>query len=284
MNAHSISRLLALTLLVVTGCDSATEEPPAAQQPSSGTLPTVTESSNSIGMQFVSLPGGTFTMGSNSGDPRDADETPHDVTLTQPFYMGVHEVTQTQYEQVMGSNPSKFKGRSNPVEKVSWDDAVSFCQKLSSLRDEQAAGRVYRLPTEAEWEYACRAGTATEYSFGDDASALSTYGWFDANLSSSMKGMSSHPVGEKRANGWGLYDMHGNVWEWCSDWFGKYPNGSVTDPIGPASGSSRVLRGGGWNRNASHCRSARRRDFTPDSRYIFLGFRVVMSPSAAGGE
>jgi formylglycine-generating enzyme required for sulfatase activity len=145
-------------------------------------------------MQFKLLPGGTFRMGEGGAA--------HQVILTKPFYLGVYEVTQTQYEWVMGTNPSHFKGQSNPVEMVTWVDAVKFCRKLTSLPEEKSAGRVYRLPTEAEWEYECRAGTATKYSFGDDYSALSTYGWFSENSDSI-----THPVGQKHANGWGLYDQ-----------------------------------------------------------------------------
>jgi formylglycine-generating enzyme required for sulfatase activity len=273
MNAHSISRLLALTLLIVTGCDSATEEPPAAQQPSSGTLPTVTESSNSIGMDFKHLPGGTFQMGEVSEN--------HKVTLSQSFQMGVYEVTQAQYEQVMGNNPSHFKGGNNPVEQVSWDDAVEFCQKLSALPEEKAAGRVYRLPTEAEWEYACRAGTTTAYSFGDDETQLSDYAWYDEN-----SGDTPHAVGGKKANAWGLYDIHGNVWEWCSDWYDGdyYKSSPVSDPQGPSEGSSRVPRGGSWPYSARFCRSAYRDFNSPDYRNLDLGFRLVLSPSVAGGE
>ena len=184
---------------------------------------------NSVGMELKLLPGGTFTMGEAN------TATAHQVTLTQPFYMGVHEVTQEQCFRVMGVNPSEFKGRRNPVEQVSWHDAVEFCQKLSSLPKEKSAGRVYRLPTEAEWEYACRAGTDSEYSFGNGASNLGEYGWFEDNSAKA-----SHPVGMKRANGWGLYDMHGNVWEWCQDWYGNYPSDAVTDPTGPSSGSDRA--------------------------------------------
>jgi formylglycine-generating enzyme required for sulfatase activity len=226
---------------------------------------------NSIGMQLKFLSGGTFTMGEGGAA--------HEVTLSQPFYMGVHEVTQSQYEQVMGSNPSHFTGRSNPVESVSWDDAVKFFRRLSALPEEQAAGRVYRLPTEAEWEYACRAGTDTEYSFGDNASGFSTYAWFTDNSN-----RTSHPVGKKRANAWGLYDMHGNVWEWCADWYGNYRRGAVTDPRGPRSGSGRVYRGGCWNDGAGNCRSASRYADTPDRRGNGLSFRLVLSPSVAGGE
>ena len=224
---------------------------------------------NSVGMQFKLLPGGTFRMGEGGAA--------HQVILTKPFYLGVYEVTQTQYERVMGTNPSQFKGDDHPVEKVSWEDAVAFCRKLSSLPAEQSAGRVYRLPTEAEWEYACRAGAATQYSFGDNTSELDAYGWFDE-----ISGK-SHPVGKKLANPWGLYDMHGNVWEWCQDWYDDYPNGSVTDPIGPAAGSYRVNRGGSYSCYvAGYCRSGfRNPDPAPDDRDPDLGFRVALSPSVA---
>jgi formylglycine-generating enzyme required for sulfatase activity len=253
---------------------------------------------NSIGMQLKLLPGGTFTMGSNSGDD---DETPHEVTLSQPCYMGVHEVTQSQYEQVMESNPSHFKGRSNPVEKVSWDDAVEFCRKLSSLRAEKSAGRVYRLPTEAEWEYACRAGTTTTYSYGDDETQLSEDAWFGDNSGDrkidvekiwikekrsfdtrlSANNCRPHTIGGKHPNGWGLYDMHGNVFEWCQDWGGDYPTHAVIDPTGPSSGSSRVYRGGSWRNEARYCRSAYHQSSAPGVRAGAIGFRVVLSPPVA---
>jgi formylglycine-generating enzyme required for sulfatase activity len=227
------------------------------------------ESADSIGMKFKLIPAGTFTMGDAGG--RD-NQTPHEVTLTKPFKMGVHEVTQAQYEQVMGVNPSEFKGANNPVENVSWEDAVEFCRKLSELPAEKAAGNVYRLPTEAEWEFACRAGTTTKFSFGDDDSELGDYDWYRDN-----SGRTPHPVGGKQPNAWGLYDMHGNVYEWCQDWYGDYPSGSVTDPSGATSSSLRVLRGGGWDGTAGDCRSARRGRILPSFRSDGLGFRVVRS-------
>ena len=233
---------------------------------------------NTIGMEFKLLPGGTFTMGDAIGDD---DETPHQVTLTKAFELGVYEVTQEQYEAVMGRAPSKFKGPQNPVETVSWDDAVEFCRKLSELPAEKKAGYVYRLPTEAEWEYACRAGTTTTYSFGDSDSELGDYAWYDKN-----SGNTTHPVRQKKPNAWGLYDLHGNVWEWCQDWHGDYPSGSgsrltavrsLTDPTGAARGSDRVSRGGSWYDYARDSRSANRSRSTPDYRNFNLGFRVVRS-------
>jgi formylglycine-generating enzyme required for sulfatase activity len=241
-------------------------------------------------MRFVPIPAGTFTMGDANGYD---DETPHQVTLTQGFELSVYEVTQEQYEAVMGTNPSFSKGPQNPVEQVSWDDAVEFCRKLSALPAEKKAGYVYRLPTEGEWEYACRAGTTTEYSFGDSDSELGDYAWFGDNSGAQQidalniwntdqdnygkrlldNNCRTHPVGEKKPNPWGLYDMHGNVWEWCQDWYGDYPSGSVTDPTGPASGYSRVLRGGSFDVRASIVRSAFRFNYQPDNRFLSSGFR-----------
>jgi formylglycine-generating enzyme required for sulfatase activity len=237
---------------------------------------------NSVGMLLVPIPAGEFQMGSPASEARrQNDEIQHVVKITKPFELGVYEVTQEQYEKVMGSKPSNFKGPQNPVERVSWNDAVEFCRKLSSLSEEKASGYVYHLPTEAEWEYACRAGTQTAYSFGDSESELGDYAWYNKN-----SGRTTHPVGSKKPNAWGLYDMHGNVWERCQDWHGSYPNGSVTDyepdrgmaVTGAASaGSFRVSRGGSWINLSDYCRSARRNRYTPDRRSSILGFRVLRS-------
>ncbi len=233
---------------------------------------------NSIGMKLRLIPAGEFMMGSPATESdRKDDETQHRVSITKPFYLGVTEVTQEQYQEVMGTNPSEadrdeLKGPQNPVETVSWADAVEFCRKLSAMPAEKTAGHVYRLPTEAEWEYACRSGTTTAYSFGDDAPRLGDYGWFEGNSDSK-----THPVGEKKPNAWGLYDMHGNVLEWCQDWYGDYPSGSATDPTGATSGSLRVDRGGGWSPDAGSCRSAYRSWDTPVIRGNDLGFRVLRS-------
>jgi formylglycine-generating enzyme required for sulfatase activity len=242
------------------------------------------EITNSIGMMLVLIPKGTFMMGSPESEKgRDKDdETQHEVTISKDYYLGVIEVTQGQYEKVMGTNPSHFqkqfirKSDSSmyPVEQVSWEDAVDFCKKLSELPEEKKAGRVYCLPTEAEWVYACRAGSKSAYSFGETSKSLGDYAWFDRN----SKGQ-THPVGERKPNAWGLYDMHGNVWEWCSDRYGEYPKVAVSDPVGPREGSVRVLRGGSWCDVAASCRSAIRRRYVPSIRGNDLGFRLALSSS-----
>jgi formylglycine-generating enzyme required for sulfatase activity len=301
---------------------------------------------NSIGMKLVLIPKGTFTMGAPSSEEgSENNERQHEVKLTQDYYLGEFEVTQAQYEKVMGENPSFFQrnkvkvaeqhppaivltpidfpsdlfgerhpstgrvvkdvDRSNhPVEQVSWEDAVEFCRRLSALPEEKQAGRVYRLPTEAQWEYACRAGSKTAYSFGENSTSLGDYAWFDENrageapsvdemvynaillkLSGERRSFGerssreTHPVGQKKPNAWGLYDMHGNVWEWCSDWYGAYPSGSSTDPTGPQSGSFRVYRGGSWHYNAAGCRSAFRGRGYPSYRDDYRGFRVALNSS-----
>ncbi len=232
-----------------------------------GSLPSF---ENTIGMTFKPLLAGEFTMGRAS----EADDSIYDssgdiqrpVRISSSFSIGVHEVTQSQYQTVMGDNPSDFKvkGANKPVENVNWDDAVAFCVALSALQSEREAGRVYRLPTEAEWEYACRAGTTTAYSFGDDAQDLSKYAWFSDN---SRK--KTYEVGKKLPNGWGLYDMHGNVWEWCED----------------LVGSSRVLRGGSCDYEAAGCTSAYRSWLVPSYRSDSLGFRLALSsPSGKSPE
>ena len=262
-------------------------------------------------MQMVKIPAGTFTMGQTVIEE-------HSVTLSG-FYMGKYQVTQEQYQAVMGTNPSSFDGSTGeepadgetqgkrPVEMVSWYDALVFCNKLSikeglspaysisGSTDPATWGSVptssnktwnavvivagstgYRLPTEAQWEYACRAGTTTAYNTGDTIS--DDTGWYGSN-----SGDKTHEVGKKPANAWGLYDMHGNVWEWCWDWYGTYPSTSQTDPMGASSGEYRMVRGGGWNIIAEYLRSAIRYYYDPYVRYyyyensggIHLGFRLV---------
>ncbi len=232
---------------------------------------------NSIGIKLLRIPRGKFVMGGPLTEknriPKEAQVT---VTLSKDFWLGQTEVTNAQWKRVMGSVPSHWKDDDGPVEQVSWDDSIDFCKKLSELPEERKSGRVYRLPTEAEWEYACRAGTETVYSFGDDETLLGDFGWFDGNSD-----RQTHPVGQKKPNPWGLYDMHGNVWEWCSDWYGEYPIGVVTDPQGPSEGSSRVSRGGSWFNPARVCRSASRYRLGPSYRNDSMAFRLALSPSGA---
>jgi formylglycine-generating enzyme required for sulfatase activity len=219
-------------------------------------------------LEMIWVEPGKFMM----GDPAQQ----HQVTLTKGFYLGRFEVTQAQWQRVMGgSNPSKFKGANRPVEMVSWTDVTSFCRKLTFL--ESQAGRMpvgwfYALPTEAQWEYACRAGTTTAYSWGDTI-AETKANYFDSGFEQTKE------VGQYSPNLWGFYDMHGNVWEWCADRHGDYPKGEVTDPTGPSSGGSRVLRGGCWVNTGSDLRSADRNDDIPGTSYDGLGFRVGFQAS-----
>jgi formylglycine-generating enzyme required for sulfatase activity len=229
---------------------------------------------NSIGMEFVLIPAGNFIMGSDKRKDPDASdsETPqHRVTISKPFYLGKYAVTQAQWEAVMGNNPSWFKGRDNPVEEVSWEDAQDFIRRMNI----QEGNGCYRLPTESEWEYACRAGTTGLYSFGNDANSLRHYAWYEGN-----SGGTTHPVGQKRPNAWGLYDMHGNVWEWVQDRYGDYSSASVTDPKGPSpsSGTSRVSRGGCRYSCAGGSRAAFRFHYPSGYRDNYIGFRLALSP------
>jgi formylglycine-generating enzyme required for sulfatase activity len=244
--------------------------------------------SNSLGMEFVLIPAGSFLMGSGSDDREafDNEKPQHQVTISRPFYFGKFEVTQAQWEAVMGSSPYSSK-RSNPFyglpgmaeritkpanpATVSWNDTQEFVKRLN-----QKEGHArYRLPTEAEWEYAARAGTTTRYSFGDDAGQLGRYAWYGENFQSG----SSHAVGQKLPNPWGLYDIHGNVWEWVQD---RYAPGygsarPVTDPAGPPTGIGRVVRGGSWHETSTSWRSAMRKEYDPDYRGISIGFRLVLA-------
>jgi formylglycine-generating enzyme required for sulfatase activity len=208
----------------------------ASEPPSSPTSVTL-DLGKGVTMKLVLIRPGKFIMGSpDSEEGRKADEGPqHEVAISKSFYMGLTEVTQVQYEAVMGTNPSEFKGPTNPVENVTWDNAVEFCRKLS-----EKTGKAVRLPTEAEWEYACRAGSKTRYSFGDSDSALGNYVWYGANSGGKL-----HPVGQKKPNAYGLYDMHGNVFEWCADWYDSYPSGASTDPYEAGRGSMRIPTGAG---------------------------------------
>lgn len=243
---------------------------------------------NSIGMKFVRVPAGKFIMGSSETEAeRHADEGPqHIVAISQDFFISCHQVTQKDYETVVGHNPSFFQNRAgggplHPVESVSWFDAVEFCRKLSARFEERKAGRAYYLPTEAEWEYACRAGTLAAFSFGMSLSSHQAnfngnrpYG--NANVGPFRE--CTTQVGSFQPNSLGIYDMHGNVWEWCADFYGAdyYRHSPERDPLGPRSGTERVLRGGNWNSSGGmNCRSARRGKDDPAAATKYDGFRVV---------
>jgi sulfatase modifying factor 1 len=249
--------VLVATLAGISGCGRQEKDP---------TKPAVT---NSIGMKFVWIPPGSFVMGSPKEEVgRFDNETPHKVTLTKGFYMGVHAVTQEQWQAVMGNNPSNFKDEKNlPVDTVSWDDCLEFIKKLREKDKKQ-----YRLPSEAEWEYSCRAGTKTPFHFGETISTDQanyngnfTYGDGEKEVYRNK----TTPVGSFPANAWGLHDMSGNVYQWCQDWYGEYPQKDVIDPQGPEKGESRVLRGGSWIGSPVYCRSAYRSRIEPDRCYDF---------------
>lgn len=224
---------------------------------------------NSLGMEFVWIPEGEFFMGSNIRDAERDEQPVRQVRISHPFYLGKYEVTQRQWKEVMDNNPSRSKGDDQPVENVSWEEVQIFIQQLNA----KEGVKVYRLPTEAEWEYAARAGTTTSYSFGDDASQLGVYAWYADNA-----GQHPHEVGGKHPNRWGLYDMQGNVWEWVNDWYDKVyykSSPSWVDPKGPQSGAYRVSRGGGWIGGAKDCRVANRDKEDPGDRDASLGFRLL---------
>jgi len=257
---------------------------------------------NSIGMKLVCIQPGMFIMGSPADEAgRGDDETQHPVTISKKYYIGATQVTQSQWKAVMGNNPSCFQGDECPVEGVSWDDAADFCYKLSAKE-----GKRYRLPTEAEWEYSCRAGTGADDSL---VGKLDDHGWSAINSGDVRlevlqldtedqewliydNNCRTHPVAQKKPNAWGLYDMHGNVLEWCSDWYGDYPDTAVKDPSGPPdsmsvvvgrngfpSGAGRVLRGGSYQESPQRCRTASRSNiiyFTPNPMDGDVGFRVAM--------
>ncbi|MGF1580957.1 MAG: formylglycine-generating enzyme family protein [Gemmataceae bacterium] len=239
--------------------------------------PVMPRYTNEIGMEFVWIPPGKFLMGSPEDEPERRDvELQHEVTLTKGFWLQTTAVTQKQWEQVMGNNPSEFRGPELPVECVSWDDCQEFCQKLTERTD-----RPIVLPTEAQWEYACRSGTTTPFWFGntittDQANYHGEYpyaGGETGEFRNRTVVVKSFP-----GNGWGLYEMHGNVWELCQDWYGAYAGGLRIDPTGPTQSRSRVFRGGSWDYNAGRCRSAIRRRVYPVVSYGRLGFRCAQVP------
>jgi formylglycine-generating enzyme required for sulfatase activity len=234
---------------------------------------------NSIGMKFVWIPPGSFMMGSPKVEKERRDnETQHRVTLTKGFYMSVYAVTQEQYEMVMGRNPSHFKGEKNlPVENVSWDDCQEYINKLRE-KDKKN----YRLPTEAEWEYACRAGTITPFHFGETISTDQANFNGEVVYGNGKKGVfrkKTTPVGSFPPNPFGLHDTHGNIWQWCQDWYGEFPQKDLVNPQGPVEGKQRVLRGGCWANPPQLCRSAYRFRIEPGFRINGIGFRICFSPN-----
>ena len=245
--------------------------------------------SSSVNLDMVWIEPGSFTMGSPDGElGRRDNETLHQVAITEGYWLGKYEVTQEQYQTVMESNPSKFNGNRLPVEKVTWANAMEFCARLTE--QEKAAGRLpagyeYTLPTEAQWEYACRAGTTTELNSGKNLTSeencpnMDQVGWYVSNSDSTTK-----IVGQKQPNAWGLYDMHGNVWEWCLDWKGDYSLSAVIDPVGPNEGIYKTLRGGSWNYTAGYCRSAIRGSIEPTKSNSYTGFRVALSAAEKGKD
>jgi len=269
-----------------------TEPEPTASSP-------VKKLTNSLGLTLVRIEPGEFLMGTTKDqvdqlirlfpdskrDSFDDEQPQHPVKISQPFFLGIHQVTQRQYQAVMGNNPSNFKGSDElPAENVTWFEAVQFCNKLSERENQTpfyringdevtiVGGNGYRLPTEAEWEYSCRAQSTTLYPFGDDASQLDEHAWHANN-----SGKLTHAIGQKRPNAWGLYDMLGNVWEWCADWYDPryYASSSPADPLSAGVTARRVIRGGSWSDDPRFCRSSIRNEFGPVNRSRNLGFRVA---------
>lgn len=282
--------IIAGGLLWWTGCErtpSANEAKPTAASPAQN--PSLSTNSPGTGPAMVQIPGGRFQM----GDKGQVDAKPHEVAVSA-FLMDRTLVTQDQYQKVMGDNPARWKGGNNPVEQVRWSDAVKFCNKRSESEGLHPCYDLktwkcnfdndgYRLPTEAEWEYACRAGTSTLYFFGDDPAKLGDYAWFDKN-----SGARPRPVGQKRPNPWGLYDLCGDLWEWCNDFYrvDYYNESPPADPRGPEAGQTKVVRGGSWRASAERCRSAYRYNENPGYAdvcfgYDIYGFRCVRKITAA---
>jgi len=305
---HHVDRLIRGIEFHFQKSSAATAKPPRettirSADPESSPSPPAKKVTNSLGMTLVRIEPGSFLMGSSKAqidhlmrefpDSKrewfDDEQPRHEVKITRLFWLGAHQVTQDQYQAVMGNNPSHFKRSDDlPVESVSWLDAVAFCNRLSERERRTPFYRIngtevtilggngYRLPTEAEWEYACRASSSALYPFGDNASALGGFAWY---IKSSED--KTHPVGQKSPNAWGLHDMLGNVWEWCADCYeaNYYASSPPVDPPGASGASNRVIRGGGWSSRPRHCRSADRSRNLPADRNYSLGFRLTLGQS-----
>jgi formylglycine-generating enzyme required for sulfatase activity len=261
--------------------DAAGETLAAPKTAAGGTTPALpreltVDLGGGVTLEMVLIPAGEFLMGSPDSDAHASrdEKPPHRARITKPFYLGKYLVTQEQWEALMGSNPSRFKGPKNPAVWASWEHCQAFLEKLNTTTGGQ--GGKFLLPTEAQWEYACRAGSTTTYCFGNDETHLGEYAWYKANAEDK-----THPVGLKKPNAWGLYDMHGNAWEWCQDWYdeGQYVIAEADDPAGPSAGSVRVRRGNGKGFVAAGCRSAFRDYAEPGLRDDFTGFRVALAPT-----
>jgi formylglycine-generating enzyme required for sulfatase activity len=265
MMKNFIITILILFGALLQGCERKTSEE------------TSNEVKTETGATMVLLPGGSFTM----GDESEVDSQPHEVSVS-PFFIDVHLVTQEEYEALMQDNPSRWKGSKNPVEQVRWSDAVRYCNARSEAEDLQPcydlstwkcdfSANGYRLPTEAEWEYACRAGTKTAYFFGNESSKLKDYAWFETNSNGKPQ-----PVGQKPPNSWGLYDMCGNVWEWCNDFYkvDYYQESPKDNPRGPETGETKVVRGGAWKFSAESCRSGYRYNEDPGYADVCFGYDI----------
>ena len=281
-------RFLLLMLLTAVGCNDSTQNEQATGSttgqpqpvPADSTVIELPSITNTLGMKLNEIPAGNFLMGSPESEAyREDDETQHKVTISKAFYMQTTEVTQGQWKAVMGTEPwkgqeySKYikEGANYAATHVSWDDAIAYCKKLS-----EKEGKKYRLPTEAEWEYACRSGTKTRWSFGDDEKVLGDYAWYVKNTCD-IDDQYAHQVGLKKPNTFGLYDMHGNVFEWCHDYYKEdyYKYSPAQDPTGPVTGSYRVFRGGSWHIGASRSHRSANRDRVGVGRYFIFGFRLV---------
>jgi formylglycine-generating enzyme required for sulfatase activity len=269
--------LLLLTTLGPVGVATAGEAPAAGGTTKSPPKQIAVDLGGGLKLELVLIPAGGFLMGSPDADKRTTpDETPqHWVRINRPFYLGKYPVTQEQWQAVMGSNPSRLKQPKDPVEMVNWDHCQVFLGKLNAKTGGQ--GGKFVLPTEAQWEYACRAGSAKRYCFGDDQAQLGAYAWNKATSGD----IATHPVGQKKPNAWGLYDMHGNVWEWCQDWYDEdyYVLSPADDPTGPAEGTERVHRGGMWSNSPAGCRAAFRTYDPPTLCDVRLGLRVAQIPA-----